>query len=252
MFYDAEGFLVSTDFHSFKLKNAFVLSSYNKGTVIGVEVFDGDSGAIREMYSSDRGSWGLKKAPDIKGKRYTIRQLRQASDKYYALRQYIHINGKGVILTAASRKGETDEMKRFFNSVSIDLDGNGSGRSSVLLSKLQRTSVPITVDLNDEPGKPNTNTQKNSDTSLMTVVVVAPRPTYVNSARKNMVTGVVRLRIRMAKDGFVSAVSINKTLPDGLLRQTLFSAIRTRFIPYEQNGETKDAYRSVEYSFSIY
>ena len=67
-----------------------------------------------------------------------------------------------------------------------------------------------------------------------------------------MVTGVVRLRIRMAKDGFISAVSINKTLSDDLLRQTLFAAIRTRFIPNEQDGEPKDTARSVEYSFSIY
>ena len=152
MFYDADGFLVSTDYHSFRLKTAFILSSYNKGTVIGIEIFDGDSGAMREMYSSDRGSWGLKKAPDIKGKGYTIRQLRQSSDKYYALRQYFHVNGKVVILTAASRKGNTDEMKRFFNSVSINLDGNAQDQSSILLSKLLRTAVPITVDLKDEPG----------------------------------------------------------------------------------------------------
>lgn len=66
------------------------------------------------------------------------------------------------------------------------------------------------------------------------------------------VTGTIRVRLTFAKDGFVSKIVVLKSLPEGLLRQSLFAALRIKFLPKMKDGSPETVIKMVEYKFDIY
>lgn len=84
------------------------------------------------------------------------------------------------------------------------------------------------------------------------VLVSKPEPGFTEAARRNNVTGVVKLRLALRADGTVSDISVLKGLPDGLTERAIEAAKRIRFTPAQKEGRNVSQWVSVEYNFNIY
>jgi hypothetical protein len=60
------------------------------------------------------------------------------------------------------------------------------------------------------------------------------------------------LKIVFAENGFIPKIEATQVLPDGLLRQAVFAAIRIKFLPEEKDDIPQTITKTVEYSFAIY
>ncbi|HEX8635377.1 MAG TPA: energy transducer TonB [Pyrinomonadaceae bacterium] len=84
------------------------------------------------------------------------------------------------------------------------------------------------------------------------VISYKPEPHYTHDARRNNVTGTVRLRLVLAADGAVRDIAPLTTLPDGLTEQAVAAARDIEFTPAVKDGRAVSQYATVEYNFNIY
>ncbi|HZI18889.1 MAG TPA: energy transducer TonB [Pyrinomonadaceae bacterium] len=91
-----------------------------------------------------------------------------------------------------------------------------------------------------------------SQVSRKAVITYRPEPNFTEEARKNNVTGVVRLRAVLAASGGVSNISVLKGLPDGLTERAIAAARQIRFTPAQKDGRSVSQWVVIEYNFNIY
>ncbi|HEX8719701.1 MAG TPA: energy transducer TonB [Pyrinomonadaceae bacterium] len=84
------------------------------------------------------------------------------------------------------------------------------------------------------------------------LITFKPEPNFTEEARKNNVSGVVRLRAILHASGGVQSISVVKGLPDGLTEKAIAAARQIRFTPAEKDGRAVSQYVVLEYSFNIY
>jgi TonB family protein len=93
---------------------------------------------------------------------------------------------------------------------------------------------------------------KQNDVSVRAIITFKPEPGFTEDARKNNVTGTVRLRAVLGAGGEVSNISIVKGLPDGLTEKAIAAARQIKFRPAQKDGRTVSQYVVLEYNFNIY
>jgi TonB family protein len=93
---------------------------------------------------------------------------------------------------------------------------------------------------------------KATEVTRKAVITYRPEPNFTEEARKNNVTGVVRLRAVLAASGGVSNISVLKGLPDGLTERAIAAARQIRFTPAQKDGRPVSQYVVIEYNFNIY
>jgi TonB family protein len=79
-----------------------------------------------------------------------------------------------------------------------------------------------------------------------------PEPLYTEEARKNQVTGTVRLRLVLSASGQVTGITPLTKLPDGLTEKAIEAARKISFTPAEKDGRKVSQYVTIEYNFNIY
>ena len=79
-----------------------------------------------------------------------------------------------------------------------------------------------------------------------------PRASYTDEARKNQVTGMVRLVVEFGADGKIKAILPVLGLPDGLTEMCIEAAKKIRFEPAWKNEKPVPVVTTIEYSFSVY
>ncbi|HEX8634005.1 MAG TPA: energy transducer TonB [Pyrinomonadaceae bacterium] len=79
-----------------------------------------------------------------------------------------------------------------------------------------------------------------------------PEPLYTEEARRNQVTGTVRLRLVLGASGSISGIVPVSRLPDGLTEKAIEAARRISFTPAEKDGRKVSQYVTIEYNFNIY
>jgi TonB family protein len=84
------------------------------------------------------------------------------------------------------------------------------------------------------------------------IITFKPEPGFTEEARRNNVTGTVRLRAVLSASGEVTGVSVVKGLPDGLTEKAIAAARQIRFRPAQKDGRTVSQYVVLEYNFNIY
>lgn len=84
------------------------------------------------------------------------------------------------------------------------------------------------------------------------VITSKPEPSFTEEARKNNVTGYVRLKMILSSSGAVQNIQVVKGLPDGLTEKAIAAARNIRFSPAQKDGRTVSQWVTVEYSFNIY
>lgn len=252
-----DGFFDAKDSTNFHLKSMNMLNAYESGTLLSFETYEAGKAALDSIY--DRDSDG----PEDLGKSaferngVKVKQLIQKSNKVHVVRQYFSSKTHIYILTAASRIGETQQMRRFLDSAILTIDVKESAAESYLrLKDLPITDVTVEMQPDSKPfvydPKAVTPIPPKDDTVLPLAVINKPRPSYVDVARMKAVTGTIRVRLTFAKDGFVSKIVVLKSLPEGLLRQSLFAALRIKFLPKMKDGSPETVIKMVEYKFDIY
>lgn len=238
----------------YALSDIRILSSFENDTLIRLEIYRGPASVARAFFDSSTYS-RMRRGPQIKGTGYTIRQLRQVSTNFFSVAYFVAVGGRVFVLTAASRNGETPEIKRFLDSLDINRSGKEFGPDEVRpISKLPLTKVRIEIEA-DEPIKPlkDASPQTGDETQRLPLRIIAqPRPGFTAEARELGVSGKIVVRVQFAKDGFVPEIRIRRALPAGLIQQVLFAALRMSFLPRVDNGNPIDVTRNVEYTFSIY
>ncbi|MCA1592688.1 MAG: energy transducer TonB [Acidobacteria bacterium] len=95
-------------------------------------------------------------------------------------------------------------------------------------------------------------TFKQNEVTSKAVIIAKPDPGFTEEARKNNVTGLVRLRAILTASGSVSGVSVIKGLPDGLTERAISAAKGIRFRPAQKDGRAVSQYITLEYNFNIY
>ena len=95
-------------------------------------------------------------------------------------------------------------------------------------------------------------TFKASEVTRKAVITFKPEPQFTEEARKNNVTGLVKLRLLLSSSGAVGSISVVKGLPDGLTERAIAAARQIRFQPAEKDGRKVSQYIVIEYNFNIY
>jgi TonB family protein len=93
---------------------------------------------------------------------------------------------------------------------------------------------------------------RQNEVTRKALITFKPEPGFTEEARKNNVTGVVRLRAILSSSGSVTNISVVKGLPDGLTERAIAAAKQIRFSPAEKDGRTVSQYIVLEYNFNIY
>jgi TonB family protein len=93
---------------------------------------------------------------------------------------------------------------------------------------------------------------RQNDVTVRALITYKPEPGFTEEARKNNVTGTVRLRAVLSASGEVTSVSIVKGLPDGLTEKAIAAARQIKFRPAQKDGRTVSQYVVLEYNFNIY
>jgi TonB family protein len=93
---------------------------------------------------------------------------------------------------------------------------------------------------------------RQAEVTRKAIITFKPEPGFTEDARKNNVTGVVRLRAILHASGSVSDISVVKGLPDGLTEKAIAAARQIRFTPAEKDGHAVSQYIVLEYNFNIY
>jgi TonB family protein len=93
---------------------------------------------------------------------------------------------------------------------------------------------------------------KVSEVARNAIIVFKPEPGFTEEARRNNVTGTVRLRVVLTGEGKVRNISVVKGLPDGLTEKAIIAARHILFIPANAEGHVVSLYVTLEYNFNIY
>jgi TonB family protein len=83
-------------------------------------------------------------------------------------------------------------------------------------------------------------------------IISKPRANYTEEARKNQVSGTVRVRVTFSASGQVTGIAAVNSLPYGLTDQAIAAARQIKFTPQKQNGQPVSVNRVVEYNFNLY
>ena len=91
-----------------------------------------------------------------------------------------------------------------------------------------------------------------SQVTAKAAILSKPEPGFTEEARKNNVTGLVRLRAVLSSGGAVTNISVIKGLPDGLTEKAISAARNIKFRPAQKDGRTVSQWVTLEYNFNIY
>jgi len=91
-----------------------------------------------------------------------------------------------------------------------------------------------------------------SEVMARAVILSKPEPGFTEEARRNNVTGTVRLRAVLSADGRVRHIAVVRGLPDGLTEVCVRAARSIRFKPAVVDGHVASQYVTLEYNFNIY
>jgi hypothetical protein len=240
-----------------------IVNSYIEGSLICVDTYKATPKTLGALFESDTARRENVEKSDIKLSEIKGKQLVARSDLSYMVRRYFHSGDTLVVLTGASRNGETAEIRRFLESFAYDKNIGPTGNSQITaISDLRMTDVTVNMDLvavpvtkGRKPANPqpqSTPTPVKEDDPNRILLLYKPRAAYTDAARTKNVQGTIRLKITFSDDGSIPQITVKTGLPEGLLRQTLISAVRIKFLPKLKDGNAVTSENTLEYNFAIY
>jgi TonB family protein len=247
---DSDGFEVAKNNGTYDLTNMYMLTAFINETLVSFEAYDGSNAAFDAICDNDAFDSDGRKESSSKIGETKIKEVVNITKKYYSIRKFIHTKSHIYILTAANRNADTTEMDRFMGSVVLS-ERSASGNQAIPFSALKPYKVQLKYELSNDSGK--SEILPPVDTSVKPAVVVrATRGSYGSLARLNKVHGYVILKCVFAPDGSIPEVTVVRSLPYGLERQTIFAALRTKFLPKEKDGTPTSFTKTMEFGYNVY
>jgi hypothetical protein len=255
-FSDKDGFVMGKSQDELEFKEVKFLTVYHDKTLMKVE-----------SYSLKNPKKGLDLMIDyVKGKETSIsraalrgKQFVSRGEKPYSVTQFFATKTNLYVIFTASREENSPAMQRFLASANFNSALPADNVKTIKFSELKNSPFALTDETKSAGNNQNQNTSPNNvkppnapvDSSPLTIMMQYP-PGYTVAARNNNVTGIMRLRLTFSASGRISKIGIVSTLPEGLTRQAIFSALRIKFLPAEKNGHPISVTKTVEYKFSMY
>jgi len=173
----------------------------------------------------------VKLVNDYKNKRWFEFAVYGADEKKDAVKNFLAalktdetaagINiGQGAERTYGDDSGVTEEVK-------IERDGKPETVKKLLVKIEDQSAIPIRV-------------------------ILKPRASYTEAARRSSVQGRVVLRATFKANGGVGDISVIVGLGSGLTEEAIKAAQKIVFIPAQRDGRRYSVSKPVEYSFTIY
>ena len=149
-----------------------------------------------------------------------------------------------------SREAALEPIKARMRETADRLDAFARMRAAEEAESLRELAG--TLRLYGRVGGENQGVFRGTEVLQKAVITFKPEPSYTEEARKNNVTGTVRLRAVLAADGRVRHIAVIKRLPDGLTDKSIAAARLIRFTPAKVDGAPVSQYVVLEYNFNIY
>ena len=83
-------------------------------------------------------------------------------------------------------------------------------------------------------------------------LISKPEPSYTESAREQLITGTVVLKVVLSASGQVTNIRTVTGLPYGLTERAIAAARKIKFIPATKGGQYVSMWMQLEYNFSLY
>jgi TonB family protein len=93
---------------------------------------------------------------------------------------------------------------------------------------------------------------KSTEVTTKARITYNPQPEYTEEARKNQVSGVIRIQMILGADGNIYAIIPLNGLPNGLTEKAIKAAKQIKFIPAIKDGQPVSQWVTIEYSFRVY
>jgi TonB family protein len=100
----------------------------------------------------------------------------------------------------------------------------------------------------DDPGRPFIGREVEQRARLLS----KPEPQYTEEARRNQITGTVKLRVVFSSAGEVVQIKAVNTLPFGLTERAIAAARQIKFVPASKGGRAVSVFMQLEYNFNLY
>ncbi|HEX9928709.1 MAG TPA: energy transducer TonB [Pyrinomonadaceae bacterium] len=253
-FYDKDGFIAGKNSSSYEMREMQIVNSYENRTLMSVEVYrtSNPKNALEATIDyQNREADGKKlNSAGFVGREYNIKNNDWTrTTKYLASKTHLYI------VTAATRNNDNLTFQRFLSSLKIGENAAGEDNATPLGSL--KISLPeISFEKPDAKKPADTKTPKDSsaqpEETVKLAIVGSVLPSYVDEARRANIRGTINLRLTFSPRGNISRVVILRELPNGLLRQAAFAALRFKFLPQEKNGKPVATIKVVEFRFSIF
>jgi hypothetical protein len=256
-FADKDGFSIGGSSGEYLLREMNMLNAFQEKTLVSFESYRAPKSALDVMREIDKQS-GDGKTSEIKTAEYKIKQVVFETADSYTVKRYLSSKNHIYVMTAAARGGETPAMKRYLDSLVFKpgakapapaLDAVSFAALKATPIEIETKPAPATTPVDSRPGLPPADP---NEKIAKLVIISKPRVSYTEAARQKYEQGVVAMRIAFAKEGRISKIVILRSLREGLLRQSVFAALRIKFLPQEINNGPVTVTKLVEYSFSIY
>lgn len=253
-FYDKDGFIAGKDSNSYEMREMQIVNSYANRTLMSVEVYrtSNQKNALEATidYQNRQADGKKLNSPGFVGREYNIKK-----DDWTRTTKYLASKTHLYIVTAATRDNDNQTFQRFLSSLKIG-ENAAAEANATLLGSLKISQPEISFEKPDAKKPVDTKTPKDSsaqpEETVKLAIVGSVLPSYVDEARRANVSGTINLRLTFSPRGNISRIVVLRELPNGLLRQAVFSALRFKFLPQEKNGKPVAATKVVEFRFSIF
>jgi len=151
--------------------------------------------------------------------------------------------GRWIEVAVTMRSDSGADEDKFFDSLDIAIElASTPGKQASLGSErtLGDADLKMPAQLQPKPGE-NDPLQ----------IIIAPRASYTDEARKNNVQGTVRLKVVLMANGGTGNIDVVQPL-EGLTEQAIAAAKKVVFLPRRVNGVPVNVIKTFEYGFSIY
>lgn len=171
-----------------------------------------------------------------------------------------------LFMAFSNEEGHRAAVERFFGSLTLGAKPAGEriaddkpSKPFVPPSAQPRPQEPLGVGRGESvapaspaPASPPEGPFRQAEVARKAVIVYKPEPGFTGEARRENVTGVVRLRAVLSSTGKVTNVRVVKWLPAGLTDNAIKAARHILFFPARKDGRPVSQYVVLEYNFNIY
>ena len=165
-------------------------------------------------------------------------------------------HGRSVLLRsqALARTGKfaeaADELEKYLSLNPEDPDAEAWRANLQTLRLLQAQPAPAAPGADAYAAQPGAFPF--SQVEAKAVILSKPEPGFTEEARRNGVSGLVRLRVTLTPDGRVVSPLVERSLRHGLTAKSLEAALKIKFQPALRGGQPVAQIMTLEYNFNIY